>query len=425
MPAKIQNRAEVATTPEREQVLQIIEAGLAAIDTAEIMRRDFRLGADGTTLHVKDKAYSLANYDHVYVLGAGKASGQAAEIVEEVLGERITAGVVIAVQPSRACKKIEVIVGTHPLPSAANVTATQALVQLAEQATERDLVICIVSGGGSALLCGTTEEQEQGVRLYTEFLKSDGEIIELDTVRKHISNVKGGGLAKMVYPATAVGLIFSDIAGDNFSFIASGPTYLDATTVHDAQAVIDRYRLGTFNLNETPKGEKFFEKISNVVIVSNVDALEMMRAEAQALGLRARVLSSAVYVPAEDALAQLQAACDPGEVVLAGGEIRLVVTRSGGTGGRCQYLATIAAQHLGDGETFCAFASDGADNGDCAGAVVDASTLARVKELGTSARDFQDRFDGYGFCAALGHTQIFTGRTNANVADFMVLLKKA
>ena len=422
MPATIQNREQVAVTPEREKVLEIVDAGLAAIDTAAVMRRDFRL--DGTTLRVKDEAYNLDEYRHVYVIGFGKASGQAAEIVEEVLGDKITAGIVLSVQPSTVCKRIQVIPGTHPLPSAGNVASTQKIIQLAEQADADDLVICIVSGGGSALLCGTSEEQEQGARLYTEFLKTNGDITELNTIRKHISNVKGGGLAKILYPATVVGLVFSDIAGDNYAFITSGPTYFDSTTVADAQAIIDRYSLGKFNLTETPKGHKFFENVHNTVIVSNVDALENMRAKAESLGIKARVLTSALYVPAGDAVDQLRAACQPGEVILAGGEVRLVVTQSGGTGGRCQYLGIVASQKIQEGETFCAFASDGADNGDCAGVIMDSGTIARMQELKMDPRDFQNRFDGYGFAQALGHEQIFTGRTNANVADWMILMKK-
>ena len=441
MPTTIQNLPDIAITPEREKVLSIIHAGIDAIDTENVLRKQICLEQkDGKSfLKIKGQEFDLDKYRHVYVLGFGKASSKAAEVVDSILGDVIDAGVVISIQAAH-CDHIEVITGTHPLPSLTNVVATKKIITLAENAKEDDLVICLISGGGSALLCGDEEEADQGVRLYNEYLKTNGEIIELNTVRKHISILKGGGLAKLVYPATLVGLIFSDIAGDNCDFITSGPTYKDKTTVADAQKIIEKYGLDNFTLIETPKDDVYFKNVSNIVMISNIEALEGMTARATALGLRSKVASSAIYTSADEAVAMLQDACALGEVVLAGGEIRVLVDADAdvdfgkdknnkivtttGPGGRCHYLGMSALPTLRPDETFCAFATDGVDNSNSAGVIIDSGTRARAEELGLNSADYKAHFAGYTFFNKLGHEQIFTGITQSNVSDLMVLFRK-
>jgi glycerate-2-kinase len=210
------------------------------------------------------------------------------------LGEKIGGGVVICVSGSK-CKKVETFIGTHPRPTGANVAASKRLIEIADSMTEKDLAIVVVSGGGSALTCWPENECDQGLELYNAFLKSNGTIHELNIVRKHLSMLKGGGFAKMLYPARVFGLVFSDVPGVHPEIIASGPTYLDTTTIADAEHVIRRYKLGTYKLLETPKEPKYFERIKNYVLVSNLNAIEAMQERAVALGYKALVLSTKVY----------------------------------------------------------------------------------------------------------------------------------
>ena len=165
---------------------------------------------------------------------------------------------------SGACERLQTFQGTHPLPSAENVRASGKIVQLAKQMTENDLVLVIVSGGGSALMCWPQSECEQGRRLYQNFLRAGGSIVELNTVRRHLSALKGGGLAAMLYPATVVGLIFSDVPGDNPQAVASGPTYRDETTVEDARRILGKYGLGGYALRDTRIDAKYPLKSSGM-----------------------------------------------------------------------------------------------------------------------------------------------------------------
>ncbi len=416
----VQNAGALETTPERAAVLDIVEAGLDAIDTTVVVNRSVKLTGD--LLTIDGQLFDLRNFGKLYVLGFGKASAKAALALEGILGERITDGVVVSNAPAPT-ERIRCYVGTHPLPSRENVTIAERMRELVARVKPEDLVLCLVSGGGSALLCWTEAEREQGVRLYESYLSSGDDIKNLNTVRKHISEVKGGGLAKLLYPATVASLIFSDIAGNSYHFVDSGPTYPDSSTVADAQAIVDRYGLGSFQLTETPKDPRYFERVYNMPVISNVIALERMADRVRTLGLEPRVVSSELYETADRTMALLLGASAPGTVALAGSEMKLLVDRPGGKGGRNAYLALKAVEQLGGRDTFAAVASDGLDNSDAAGAIVDAGTLARARAAGTDPASYLGRFDPYTAFASLGHELMFTGPTEANVSDFLVLYR--
>ncbi len=157
------------------------------------------------------------------------------------------------------------------------------------------MIIVLVSGGGSALLCCPEKECKQGMLFTIAFLKTGGTISEMNTIRKHLSLLKGGGLAKIAYPATVIGLIFSDIPGNAFENVASGPTYKDKTTVADAEKIITENNLGNFELIETPKEDKYFEKVHNFVLVSNTTAVDAMAKKAKELDLDAKIVSTELY----------------------------------------------------------------------------------------------------------------------------------
>ncbi len=417
----IQNYNQLAITEERQKVLEIVNAGFDAISTEKVMRSQVRL--QGNILFIQDRHFDLNQYNRVLVLGFGKASAKAAVSLERILGEKITAGIVISIKQAPT-KTIQTFVGTHPLPSLQNVEVAEKMAEMVKDISEKDLVINLISGGGSALLCWNQEECNQGVRLYNAFLKAEGDIKDLNTVRKHLSPVKGGGLAKLLYPATVISLIFSDVAGDSYNFVDSGPTYLDSSTIADAKAVIERYDLGKYDLIETPKEPKYFEKVYNIPIVSNVIALDAMAKTASWFGLKPRIVSAELFETADGTLKKLLDALEPGSVVLAGSEIKIVVDKPDGKGGRNSYTGMKAFNYVTTNDTLACMASDGLDNSDSAGVILDAETISRARTMDIAVQEYLERFDGYTFFEKLGHELVFTGPTESNVSDFLVWYRK-
>jgi glycerate-2-kinase len=244
-----------------------------------------------------------------------------------------------------------------------------------------------------------------------------------------LSLLKGGGLAKIAYPATIIGLIFSDVPGDNFSEVASGPTYKDKTTIADAEKIITENNLGQFDLVETPKEDKYFEKIHNFVLVGNITAVEAMAKKSEELGLEAKIVSTELYDEADEALKKIFSSQKENSVSLAAGEPSVVVPKNAGKGGRNLHLGLeviknkmLEKENFSD-SVFISFASDGMDNSDVAGAVIDKYTIEKAKKLGLNAQDYSERFDSYDFFQKTGDL-IFTGPTGANVSDLMILLTK-
>lgn len=416
----IKNFDQIATSDNRKLALSIIRAGLDAIDTEKAITSSVILA--GSQLKIKGQAFDLEKFKKVIIIGFGKVACRAAGALEKILDDRITDGIVIDTNRAEH-EHIRAFVGTHPLPSPDNVAASKEIVNLAEGLGEDDLAIVVVSGGGSALLCWPNEECEQGQKLYQDFLKTDGTIKELNTVRKHISSLKGGGLAKFLYPAKVVGLIFSDVPGDEYDEVASGPTYMDDTTIDDAKTIIDKYGLSGYRLMDTPKDGKYFEKVINIPIVSNKNALDGMAKKGTELGLKASVISSSLYESPLKTAELIFSATGYNHLILAGGEIKLQVKENHGSGGRNQFLAMQALSFIKPGQTFIAFASDGRDNGEAAGAIVDGQTLAKVGELGLNVEDYMKHFDAFTFFEKAGDL-IFTGPTEENVSDLVLLLNK-
>lgn len=420
----IKNAAELTTTPGRELALKIAEAGLEAIDTAKVVASSVRV--HDNILHIKDAKFELDKYKRIKVIGFGKASCEAAAAIEKILGEKITGGAIIDIAVGK-CKFIEHFVGTHPMPTAQNVEATKHVVDLAEGVTEEDLVIVLVSGGGSALLCYPQSECEQSALLYERFLKTGATIQELNLVRKHISTLKGGGLAKLFYPATIVGLIFSDVPGNHDQIVASGATFKDVSTAEMAKEILKKYGIDEkeFQFVETPKDDKFFERVTNITLVSNNLALDAMKKQAEGLGLRANILSAEIYDKARVAMNKLVAGLEDCDVVLGGGETSLIIDKKGGSGGRNMFLALEAIQHLKPGMSFVALASDGRDNSDGAGAIVDADTGEKIKKMDLDINLYLANYDPERMFHETRHEIIMTGPTGANISDLMVLIKSS
>jgi glycerate-2-kinase len=429
----IKNWDELAITPNRKLALEIIEAGLDAIGTEKVINSSVNLKEN--ILLVQGEEFDLSKFKKIKVVGFGKSSCEAALALEKILGSRITEGAVIGLEKNN-CKYIQTFAGTHPRASEANVEAGNKIYEIIKDSTEEDLIIVLVSGGGSALLCYPESEYIQGAKLYDAFLKTGGTISEMNIIRKHLSLMKGGGLTKIAYPATVVGLIFSDVPGDVFENVASGTTYKDETTVVDVEKIITEKNLGNFNLIETPKEDKYFEKVHNFVLVSNKTAVEAMAKKAEEFNLEVNIVSTELYDEVDNALRKIFSEVPDvgilqgrsptsGTIMLAAGEPSVVVPKNAGKGGRNLHmgLEAIKMKLIDDDSIFISFASDGMDNSDAAGAIIDKETIKKVEKLGLDADDYSTRFDSYDFFQKTGDI-IMTGPTGANVSDLMILLSK-
>lgn len=415
----IKNFETLATSKHRRDALTIAEAGLRAIDTTTVLKDS--IVVEGDVLRVQGRQFNLTAYKHIYIIGFGKVACTAAHTLEQILEGRVKEGAVIGVT-ERVCQVVDTYAGTHPLPSQQNYTATKHIEEVARRARADDLVIAIVSGGGSALLCSSMGECDQGIQLFESFLQSGGTIEELNTVRKHISHLKGGGLAKSLYPSTVVGLVFSDVPGGDMSAVASGPTCFDTSTIHEAEALIDKYDLGSFRLVETPKDPKYFERVHNFTIVSNVTALNAMQKTAEELSYRADLVSATQYATAEETKSLLLGEAADGLMRCMGGETKVTVPEHcEGKGGRNGHLTLAMLETLKQNQVFISLASDGRDNTEVAGAVADVEVLLRSQELGLPINDFLQSFDSFSFFDQLD-SHIKTGMLESNVSDLVLLL---
>lgn len=433
----IKNFDKLAINEGRRSALEIIESGLEAINTSQAVESYLKL--NGNFLHIDGEKFDLGRFKRIKVVGFGKSSPEAAKALENILGDKITDGAVIGLQKIDL-KKIESFAGTHPKPSLANADAGKRIYEIISNSEESDLVIALVSGGGSALLCYPEDECSAGAELYDAFLKTGGIISEMNTVRKHLSPFKGGGLAKLAYPATVIGLIFSDVPGDAYYDVASGPTYKDETTVFDAEKIIKENKLGGYELVETPKEEKYFKKVHNFVLVSNRSAIMAMKEKSLALGFETRIVSYDLYDKDSGVLRKMFQAgksgfweklsgknkFTSGIVVLAAGEPSIAIPEKQGIGkgGRNTHLSLLALKDkIRDEKTvFISFASDGMDNSDMAGGIADAVTLEKAFKNDLEPAEYAEKFNSYEFFQKTGDL-IDTGPTGANVSDLMILLK--
>lgn len=421
----VKNRKSLATTTLRRHALDIFEAGLKAIDTKSVINSQIKLL--GSKLKIGREVFDLNNFRNVYVIGIGKASFDAAQALEKIMGKRITDGLVLDVKGG-VLKRMRSAVGSHPLPSLPNMKATGEAVALLKHVDSRDLVIAIVSGGGSSLLCWPYEVSCDELAMIIEALMSAGATIEeLNVVRKHLSEILGGQFARLAYPASVVGLIFSDVPSNDLSVVSSGPTVLDTTTVADARLVLDKYkilercRLPDCDLRETPKDPSFFKKVKNILLVSNQVATKAMATRARQLGYRAKVYSNTMTGNAREAGRLLSELPRPGEVIIAAGETTVQVSGSG-QGGRNQELALAALGHLTDNVLVGSLASDGIDRTPAAGALADHQALSQARKMKLNIDQYLTRNDSFNFWKKAGG-QIMTGGTGANVSDLMLAIR--
>ncbi len=436
----------------RAALARLQRAALRAADPAEAVYK--AVSRVGDQLLVGDRAYFLRDFAGVHVVGAGKAAAPMAEAVCEVLRDDLTGGLIITkyghidrTLPDR----IQVREAGHPVPDESSTASTARLAALLQSADAHDLVIVVISGGGSALMtlpaAGLSLADLQATT--QALLRAGATIHQINAVRKHLDAIKGGGLVRLVNGATIVTLILSDVIGDDLSVIASGPTVPDPSTFEDAWRVIAQFNLIDHipaavrdhlqrgmrgEIADTPKpGDPMFARVQTVIIGSNAQAAQAAEAEAQRLGFNTLLLSTRVQGEAREvarvaaAIAQEIQRADrpvrkPGCVIM-GGETTVTVTGRG-LGGRNQELALAAAGAI-DGlphTLIASFGTDGTDGPtDAAGAMATGETVGRGRAIGLEAAAYLANNDSYTYFKALGDL-IVTGPTGTNVNDVMVVL---
>jgi glycerate 2-kinase len=445
----------------------IFHAGVERVNPRELIRAGLRL--EGEQLTVRSESTSLAidleEFERIVVLGAGKASAAMAAGLEQVLGERITEGVVVVKYGhTEDLKRIRLIEAGHPIPDEQGVRGAEAVAALAREADDKTLVVNLVSGGGSAILPAPFQGQGSGGRLTlsledkrraTRVLLACGATIqEFNCIRKHISALKGGRLAELLHPARSLNLILSDVVGDRLDTIASGLTVADETTFSQALAIVGKYgieeqlpasvvdllrRGAAGEFPETPKpGDPVFAAVTNVLLGTNYTALSAAARKAQQLGYAPVVLSSRVVGEAREVAKVLAAiALDMKNLeflarkpacLLCGGETT-VTLRGKGLGGRNQELALAFLQEIAGAEAaaaegifFLSGATDGNDGPtDAAGAFASADILEQARRQELSVPSYLEKNDSYHFYEAVGGL-LKTGPTNTNVCDLQICL---
>jgi glycerate 2-kinase len=441
-------------TSQGEIVQRVLVAALRAVDPAmAIVRHVIR---QGDLLTIGDKSWNLNQIKHVWLVGAGKAGAPMAHAVGKILRDVITAGVVI-VKEGYAGKtqdmmpdRIRILEAGHPLPDQRGVDATQEIVEILKKAGKDDLVICLLSGGGSALMTSPVKgiSLNDLQRTTAGLLACGASIDEINTLRKHLDMIKGGGLAKLAGSAEVVSLVLSDVVGDPLEIIASGPTVADTSYYEDGIHIIERYNIeqkippsvmnqlkagAAGNLPETPKpSDPLFIRVYNLVVGSNRQAALAGLAEAHACGLNPLLLTTYLQGEARQvgrtfgAIARQLAGSEhplPRPACIAAGGETTVVIRGNGMGGRNQELALGAVQEMANltDILLVTLATDGGDGPtDAAGAVVTGGTLRRARELGLDPDDHLERNDSYHYFSAIGDL-LKPGPTQTNVNDLTFL----
>jgi glycerate-2-kinase len=402
--------------------------------------------------HLRD-CYRDSGCQHLLIVGFGKAAPAMAGALVESLGALVDTGLIVtkyAHVSTPLPEKIRVYEAGHPVPDANGLRATGEIFNLVQKADTRTLIITLISGGGSALLVAPQEgislaDKQQTTTL---LLKAGADIFELNTVRKHLSRIKGGRLAEAAYPAKVVSLILSDVIGDRLDVIASGPTAPDPTTYGEALAVLDRYHLNNQvpppvldllrrgyrgEVPETPKADSsFFRKVENLIVGSNRQALAAAARRARELDFEGDILADDQMGEASEmgrrlARQALTAAnSQQGNArlcLLAGGETTVTV-RGQGKGGRNMELALAFAMEI-EGAPDITLLSAGTDGGDgptdAAGAIVDGSTVTKARELGIDPQAYLDDNNSYDFFKQVGGLLV-TGPTGTNVMDIQIVL---
>jgi len=433
----------------REIAEKIFLAGVSRVKPQNLIPDVVTL--ENGILKIDSLRFILEEINNLYVIGAGKASALMGAEIEKIFGDRITDGHIVT-KYGHSCdlKFIKISEAGHPVPDENGYAATKDILRIAHKAGKEDLVICLLSGGGSALLADYPENSspEEVMKLNNLLINSGASISEINAVRKHLSYVKGGLLARTAYPAEVVSLILSDVIGDRPDVIASGPTAPDGTTFSDALDVLEKYGLSASVprrlpetlkdgrsglIPETPKeGDPIFEKVHNLLIGTNRIALEASASEAVKSGLNTFIIDDSISGDVEHVSDYIIETCvmysNDHNVrrpvcLLFGGEPTIRMTGQG-LGGRNQHLALLCAVKLANLKwvTILCAGTDGTDGPtDASGAVVDCKTVQLAALENIDPFHFINGFDSYNFFKRTGD-HIITGPTMTNVMDIIVAI---
>jgi glycerate 2-kinase len=433
----------------------IFRSSLEAVDPYKAVKRFVRL--EGDILHLGHEGQDsleidLSGFDRVLVVGGGKATATMAKAIEDILGPRLQGGVInVKYGFTTPLSRVRTIQAGHPLPDEYGILGTKKILRLLSGAGEKDLIFSLISGGGSALLARPAGEisLEESQAVTRMLLECGASIDEINAVRKHISLSKGGQMARAAFPATTINLMLSDVVGDKMDVIASGPFVPDSSTFEMAGEILHKYALrdvpptvGAYlaagaggEISETPKaGDPAFDRVFNVIVGSNILALEAAERAAGALGYGTLLLSSMMEGETRE-VARVHAAIAkevlktghplrPPACIVSGGETTVSI-RGNGLGGRNQEFCLAAAMDLDGVAPRVVILSGGTDGNDgptdAAGGIVDPLTVRRGRKAGMKSKDFLDNNDAYHFLQKTGDL-IVTGPTNTNVMDVRLIL---
>jgi hydroxypyruvate reductase len=433
----------------------IFSKALSAVDPSKILKDRIRIEKDRLWIRIEEnseKNFDLNTFHKIFLVGTGKASNSMAKAVEEIFGDRMTKGVVTTKYGHLLpLKKTEIIEAGHPIPDQKGYEGAKKIQGLLKKSGPKDLVIFILSGGGSALLPFPADgiELKEKQEMTQLLLDCGADIKEINTIRKHISRMKGGWLTRWAYPSTVIGFILSDVVGDQLDVIGSGPTVPDPSTFEEAWEILKKYDLlneiapsiqkhlilgKEGKVEETPKpGDVVFERVYNSLIGSNILALRAAEKEATSLGLNTLILSSSIEGETREAsrfhTAIAKEVISSGNpipkpaCILSGGETTVTI-KGKGLGGRNQEFALAGALEISGIEKVVLLSggTDGTDGPtDASGAMVDHTTVHRAKSMGLDPKAHLENNDAYPFFQKLGDLLI-TGPTHTNVMDVRILL---
>lgn len=430
-------------TPElkkaRKNILDIFSSAIEAVDPYNAVKSRFHEGC----ILLSKKKLDLTCFKDIYLVGFGKASVGMAKAVYD--SSQVKEGVIITNDPENKLdtENIKIIVGSHPIPDENCIKGAGEVIKLIKKCDENDLLIVLISGGGSALLSKPRISLKDLQKTTDLLLKSGANINEINTIRKHLSYVKGGQLIKHAR-CKVISFIISDVIGDPLEFISSGPTYPDSTTFFDAEKILTKYELldkipksviEVLNdgkrgvIEETPKpNDKIFNKVKNIIVANNKKACEAAEKKAKELGYKTLFLTSSLDGEAREVGKYLieKAANhlhDKKMVFISGGETTVTVKGSG-SGGRNQEMVLGAVEFLKNKDiVFSSFATDGIDGtSDASGAIADGFTLERAAKKGITPKKYLDNNNSYEFFKELGDL-LFTGSTGTNLMDLQIILK--
>ncbi len=429
----------------RAKVLEIVNAGIERVLPKNLVTRSLLYNETFNSVVINNNAYDILR-GRIFVIGGGKANALLAKEVEKIIkAKNITAGIVNATIKSRDTKVIDIIKAGHPLPNRAGVKGVKKMLALKEKyhINKKDLVICLLSGGASALLPAPVAGISLGDQKKTTLalLASGANISEINCVRKHLSQIKGGQLADFFAPAKVVSLIISDVIGNDLEIIGSGPTVADSSTFGQALSVIKKYGLEdkipisvkeylfSGARGEKPETPKELNNVDNYIIGDSVLALDAMSLKAKSLGLRPIIITTAFsdepLTAVKKIIYEVGHHFPRANVLLFAGEITPHLSDNYGLGGRNQHLAAIFSQlgkELGHDWVLAAVASDGVEYlSKAAGAIVDSECATISHRKGLQADEYLRNFNSNKFLKKLGNSLVFTGSTGTNIGDLIVL----